>query len=89
MCHFTEWHSGRTHPSKRSTVETVIGKFKNFFGAMLSRSRPPQTAFSASAREFWRLALQANLVVVQDKNITQIEGFTIIIYITNYFINYS
>jgi hypothetical protein len=31
----------------RSIVETVIGKFKNFFGATLSRFRSPQTAFSA------------------------------------------
>jgi hypothetical protein len=32
---------------KRSIVETVIGKFKNFFGATLSRFRSPQAAFSA------------------------------------------
>jgi IS5 family transposase len=32
---------------KRSLVETVIGKFKNFFGAKLSRFRSPQAAFSA------------------------------------------
>ncbi|MDR1891073.1 MAG: transposase [Puniceicoccales bacterium] len=32
---------------KRSIVETVIGKFKNFFGSTLSRFRSPQSAFSA------------------------------------------
>jgi IS5 family transposase len=32
---------------KRSIIETVIGKFKNFFGATLSRFRSPQAAFSA------------------------------------------
>jgi hypothetical protein len=32
---------------KRTLVETVIGKFKNFFGAKLSRFRSPQAAFSA------------------------------------------
>jgi IS5 family transposase len=32
---------------KRSLVETVIGKFKNFFGTKLSRFRSPQAAFSA------------------------------------------
>ncbi|MDR1457776.1 MAG: transposase, partial [Puniceicoccales bacterium] len=32
---------------KRSLVETVIGKFKNFFGASLSRFRSPRSAFSA------------------------------------------
>jgi hypothetical protein len=29
---------------KRSLVETVIGKFKNFFGSKLSRFRSPQAA---------------------------------------------
>jgi hypothetical protein len=32
---------------KRSVIETVIGKFKNFCGAILSRFRSPQAAFSA------------------------------------------
>jgi IS5 family transposase len=32
---------------KRSIFETVIGKFKNFFGAPLSRFRYPKAAFSA------------------------------------------
>lgn len=32
---------------KRPIVETVIGKFKNFFGNTLSRFRSPQAAFSA------------------------------------------
>jgi hypothetical protein len=32
---------------KRSVVETVIGKFKNFFGTKLSRFRSPKAAFSA------------------------------------------
>jgi hypothetical protein len=34
-------------PKNRSIVETVIGKFKDFFGATLSRFRSPQAAFSA------------------------------------------
>jgi hypothetical protein len=32
---------------KRSIVETVTGKFKNFFGATPFRFRSPQAAFSA------------------------------------------
>jgi hypothetical protein len=32
---------------KWSIIETVIGKFTNFFGATLSRFRSPQAAFSA------------------------------------------
>jgi hypothetical protein len=32
---------------KRSLVETVIGKIKNFFGAKLPRFRSPRAAFSA------------------------------------------
>jgi IS5 family transposase len=37
----------KTFLKKRSLVETVIGKFKNFFGSKLSRFRSPQAAFSA------------------------------------------
>ncbi|MDR2603124.1 MAG: transposase [Puniceicoccales bacterium] len=32
---------------KRSIVETMIGKFKNFFGETLSRFLSPQSAYSA------------------------------------------
>jgi hypothetical protein len=32
---------------KKRSLEIVIGKFKNFFGAKLSRFRSPRTAFSA------------------------------------------
>jgi IS5 family transposase len=40
-------HEEKKLLQKRSLVETVIGKFKNFFGAKLSRFRSPQAAFSA------------------------------------------
>ncbi|MDR1891298.1 MAG: transposase [Puniceicoccales bacterium] len=35
------------YSKERSIIETVIGKFKNFFGATLSRFRSPRAAFSA------------------------------------------
>jgi hypothetical protein len=35
------------NPKNRSIAETVIGKFKDFFGATLSRFRSPQAALSA------------------------------------------
>jgi hypothetical protein len=34
-------------PKKRSITETMISKFKNFFGETLSRFRSPQSAYSA------------------------------------------
>ncbi|MDR2603082.1 MAG: transposase [Puniceicoccales bacterium] len=34
-------------PKKRSIIETMIGKFKSFFGEILFRFRSPQSAYSA------------------------------------------
>jgi hypothetical protein len=48
---------------KRSIVETLIGKFKNRFGATLSRFRPPHAALSAICARILALISLFNFAV--------------------------